>query len=275
MFSLEDNSSRKSNLLEVKVKNYGECSFCQDDKNKEVLKIPWNIWSQWLYISQYMSAKEWGAVFWVKEDTISDFKIPKQKVNSTECEFEEDIGGDGMIHSHHDMGAFHSNQDDHHARNLYCYSIVISNSKGYEATKRIKLPCGGFGYIKVELRLINLPDIELSKITEKAALDREAAFSLERQKELSFNQDESPCTKCTTHDCGSCKILDTGQLPCDSCTSLKCKECQFTFGGSIDMFPFCSFCEDESCSMCAKLISYLDNYPEERKDFEYLFAGEK
>lgn len=272
MLKLEE---KQSNILDVAIKNYSECGFCEDTGKKESLSVSWDIWSQWIYLCQRLGNKEWGAVFWIKDNAIARFKIPKQEVTSTDCEFREELGGDGIVHSHHDMAAFHSSQDDRHARNLYAYSIVLSNSKGYEATKRIKLPCGGFGYVKVGLRLVNFPDIELSKITEKSALARETAFSSEKQKELSFNQDESPCAKCTTHDCGSCKILDTGQLPCDSCTSLKCKECQFTFGGSVDMFPFCSFCEDESCSMCAKLIRYLDNYPEERKDFEYLFADEK
>ncbi len=77
MTSLEN---KDSNVLGVKVKDYGECEYCQDDDNKEILKIPWNIWSQWLYISQRMQDKEWGAVFWVKNSTITGFKIPRQEV---------------------------------------------------------------------------------------------------------------------------------------------------------------------------------------------------
>lgn len=272
MLALEDNKPKKSNILDVTVKNYTECGFCEDAGKKEVLSISWDIWSQWIYLSQRLGSKEWGAVFWVKDNAVTHFKIPKQEVTSTDCEFKEELGGDGIVHSHHDMGAFHSGQDDRHARNLYAYSIVLSNAKGYEATKRVKLPCGGFGYTGVELKLVNFPDIELSKIAEKPAFETYAPG--EKQKELGFNQHDSPCEKCTTHDCGSCKFTDVTPLPCDNCISLKCRECQFTFGGTVDMLPFCNFCEDELCSQCVKLAKYLTNYPEEKQNFEYLLANQ-
>jgi hypothetical protein len=271
MLNLEDIQSKDSNLLGVKVKNFGECGFCSDEESREVLKIPWNIWSQWLYVSQYMSNKEWGAVFWVKEDAITEFKLPKQRVSSTECEFEEDLGGDGIVHSHHDMGAFHSSQDDHHARNLYEYSIVISNSRGYSATRRKKLPCNGFGYVRVELHLIGCPEIDLSKIAEKAipsSISREDA-----QKQLDFKADKLPCDRCTTQDCQNCAHFYTGEFPCGNCISFKCKDCQQTRGLDIsEVLPFCDFCEDVgSCANCDKLAKYLKNYPQDRLHFEYLY----
>lgn len=270
MFSLED----KSNLLDVKIKNYGECSFCLDEDNKETLKIPWSIFSQWLYISQHMASKEWGAVFWVKDNAITEFKIPKQQVGSAECEFAEDLGGDGIIHSHHDMGAFHSSQDDHHARNLYEYSIVISNSKGYAATRRKKLPCNGFGYVKVELHLIGCPEIELSKITEKA-LFSPASLREEVQKELDFKADKLPCDRCTTQDCQNCAHFFAGQFPCNNCISFKCKDCKYTSNMDIsEVLPFCDFCEDYGlCPDCDKLAKYMENYPQDREQFEHLIAN--
>lgn len=273
MFSLDDSSVKNSNLLEVKVKNYSECSFCQDEENKEVLKIPWSIWSQWLYVSQYMSTKEWGAVFWVKEDAITDFKLPKQKVSSTECEFEEDLGGDGIVHSHHEMGAFHSSQDDHHARNLYVYSIVISNARGCTASKRVKLPCKGFGYVKVELRVTGCPDIDLSKISEKAFLS--SVFKEEVQQQLDFKHAELPCDKCLQHDCQNCGYYGLVQFPCEHCSTYKCKECNLTRGMDIsEVLPFCDLCEDYGfCSECPKLFQYLENYPQDRKHFEHLLAN--
>ena len=78
MCSLENGYTKKSNILDVKVEYYGECGFCSKKDNQEILNIPWNIWSQWMYISQRMGEKEWGAVFWVKDNAISSFKIPKQ-----------------------------------------------------------------------------------------------------------------------------------------------------------------------------------------------------
>ncbi|MDP2904752.1 MAG: Mov34/MPN/PAD-1 family protein [Candidatus Omnitrophota bacterium] len=201
MFILDDNKPKKSNILEVKIKNYGECGFCTDKDNQETLKIPWDIWSQWMYISQRMGGKEWGAVFWVKDNAVTSFKIPKQEVGSVECEFKEELGGDGIIHSHHDMGAFHSSQDDVHARNLYTYSIVIANSKGSIATKRVKLPCKGFGYIKIQLQLVGLPEIDLSKISEKTRELIPEAIS-------DFEDNDSPCNTCQSGSCENCKCIN-------------------------------------------------------------------
>jgi len=197
MFTLEHGKTKKSNILDVRIKNYGECGFCSEGDNQEVLKIPWNIWSQWLYISQHMGEKEWGAVFWVKDNAITSFKIPKQEVGSVDCEFKEELGGDGIIHSHHDMEAFHSSQDDAHARNLYIYSIVIANAKGSIATKRVKLPCNGFGYVKINLELIKLPAIDFSKISERTRELIPGATS-------EFEESEHPCDNCQTGACDNC-----------------------------------------------------------------------
>jgi len=265
--------NKDSNVLGVKVKDYGECEYCSDEDNKEILKIPWNIWSQWLYVSQRMGGKEWGSVFWVKDSAITEFKIPRQKVSSTECEFEEDLGGDGIIHSHHELGAFHSSQDDRHARNLYVYSIVIANSGGYIATKRVKLPCKGFGYVKVNLRLIDCPDMDISQITEKTVLSP-LSSRVETQEDLDFREDKMPCYGCLEQDCQNCAHFYMGQFPCDRCVGFKCKDCQYTRDVNIsEVLPFCDFCEDyESCSSCEKLAKYLENYPEEKKQFGYLLA---
>ncbi|HUU88972.1 MAG TPA: hypothetical protein VMX17_14650 [Candidatus Glassbacteria bacterium] len=275
MVSLDNRSNKNSNMLDVKVKNYRECGYCLEAKNKVVLNIPWAIWSQWVYLSQHIGSKEWGAVFWVKDNTITHFKIPKQEVNSTECEFKEELGGDGMVHSHHNMDAFHSLQDDRHARNLYEYSIVLSNAKGYEATKRMKLPCGGFGYVKVEMYLIGCPDMDLSKITEKKQeLMLETNAEDERRQQLNFDTDESPCYECVSHDCDRCEFFDMNNIPCVHCDNFRCKTCKFTIGKDIaEMLPFCDFCEhDEFCNSCLKLDRYLRNYPEDKKQFEYLLT---
>jgi hypothetical protein len=201
MFSLEDTKTKKSNILDVKVKNYGECGYCAG--HEEILNIPWNIWSQWLFISNQMGDKEWGAIFWVKNNTITSFEIPKQEVSSVDCEFKEELGGDGIIHSHHNMDAFHSRQDDTHARNLYTYSVVITNSKGNIATKRVKLPCNGFGYVEVKLQLIEVPGIDLSKITGKV---REIISEISSE----FEADTHPCEICQTNNCENCEY---GMMP--------------------------------------------------------------
>ena len=259
MFTLENTKTKKSNILEVKIKNYGECGFCQGHDNQEALNIPWEIWSQWQYISQRMQDKEWGAIFWVKNNTITGYKIPKQEVSSIDCEFKEELGGDGIVHSHHDMGAFHSSQDDAHGRNLYTYSIVIANSKGSIATKRVKLPCNGFGYVKIRLQLIELPEIDLSKISEKA---RELLPEVSSE----FEESEYPCDACSTGDCENCEHIGMPYLACQTCETFKCKSCKATAGLDIrGVLPFCEVCNgSDVCASCEKIAKYLKNYPEER-----------
>lgn len=263
MFKTVTGLDKDSNVLDVKVKNYGECDFCKDTDNKAVLHIPWSIWTEWRHISMRMRDKEWGAVFWVKDNTITTYKIPKQEVTGVECEFKEELGGDGIVHSHHNMGAFHSSQDDHHARNLYCYSIVVSNKDGSEGTKRTKLPCGGFGYLKLELCLVDLPEIDLSGVTEKPRRDETPSYC-DQEKRLDFIGDFPSCETCTVLDCENCPLMDLTGFPCDACKSLKCKSCKLFLVNDMDeTLPFCNFCEDGFCDSCERLDTYLKNYPED------------
>jgi hypothetical protein len=160
---------KKSNILDVEVKNYreDECGYCKDDDTAETLSVAWDLWCTWQMISLRMGNKEWTGVLRIKDSIIEDFKIPEQIVTSTSCDLKEELGGNGLVHSHHTMGAFHSGQDDKHARNLFEYSIVLSGSD-YVATRKVTLPCGAFGYKKVTLLIINEPAIDMSKIKEEA-----------------------------------------------------------------------------------------------------------
>jgi len=158
---------KDSNVLGISVKNYGECAWCLDKDNLETLTVSWSIWSEWLYLSSQMGNNEWGAVFWVKDQTITRYEIPKQTVSSVEVEFKEELGGCGIVHSHHNMEAFHSSQDDSFARNLYDYSIVLSNKTSYVATKKVVLPCQGFGYVPFEIILSDPPALDFGLISKK------------------------------------------------------------------------------------------------------------
>ena len=201
----------KTNILNVNIKNYTECGWCSDNANQEILSIPWAIWSQWLYISQRMGKREWGAVYWVKDYIVTGFKIPRQEISSVDCEFKEELGGDGIIHSHHNMEAFHSSQDDTHARNLYQYSIVLTNSDGYVATKRVKLPCGAFGYVQMSLKIVELPEVDLTKIDEK---NKELVVEhpeRESVQHAQLDELEMNCEDCVKYDCHNCEIFLTMQ----------------------------------------------------------------
>lgn len=166
----KDNEDKK-NILDVKVKNYSDCGFCKDEDTEETLTVPWEIYSRWLYLCNQFQDKEWGGVFTVAAGIVSDFRIPKQEISTASVEFEEELGGNGIVHSHHGMGAFHSGQDDKACRNLYAYSVVLTNDQGYAASRRRDLPCGGFGYVDVKLLVSDIPEnLDIDKITEGTAL---------------------------------------------------------------------------------------------------------
>jgi hypothetical protein len=130
-------------------------------------------------------------------------------------EFKEELGGNGIVHSHHDMGAFHSGQDEKHCRNVYDYSIVVSNSKGYVASRRVKLPCGAFGYQVVKLTLTGIPEgLDLSKIREKGYNVQGISQGQERQTGLLPDEPDT-------------EITDLNDMPCVGCTSFECEDCRY------------------------------------------------
>lgn len=174
---------KNSNILDIKSRDYGECGWCKDSDNVAKLKIEWSLWCTWLFINSKMDNLEWTGVYDVVDEVITNFRLPRQVVKGTECEMLEDLGGNGVVHSHHNMGAFHSGQDDKHCRNLYTYSLVLSNSNGYDGSMRRILPCGGFGHSELELEFINAPSIDLSCIQEYQWHD----FSCAKQDEFEFN----------------------------------------------------------------------------------------
>jgi len=160
-------TGKNTNILGVNTKNYAEkCGWCDDNAEGIKIEIPIEIYSVWLTLMLQMENKEWGGVYNVKDGKISDFRIPRQEVAGASCEFLEELGGNGIIHSHHNMGSFHSGQDDIACRNNYYCSIVISNS-GMLCTCKVNLPCTGFGYKKAELVITGCPVVDLSKFEEK------------------------------------------------------------------------------------------------------------
>lgn len=159
----------KQNVLDVKVRNYGDCGFCKDEDNEETLTVPWETYSRWLYLCNQFPDKEWSGIYTVVSGLISNFRIPKQEISTASVKLAEDLGGNGIVHSHHGMGAFHSGQDDKACRNLYDYSVVLAHD-GYTVSKRRELPCGGFGYVEIVLLVSDIPeDLGMEKITEEAA----------------------------------------------------------------------------------------------------------
>lgn len=179
--------NKNTNILDIKVIKCGDCDYMKQQPEEKIY-VPFGIWSEWQWIMKKMGAKEWQAVYDVKNQEVFEaeddkpavmgyvvtaYRIPKQTVTGTSAEFinspehSEMLKGDGIIHSHHGLGLHqHSSQDDEQSRNLYDWSILLFDS-GVTASKRIKSPCGGFGYVKASVYLLGCPEIDLSNIEEK------------------------------------------------------------------------------------------------------------
>jgi len=204
-------NDKDTNILNIEIEEYEECDYCKSKKQAPQLKIPWAMWCDWKLISAKMGSKEWAAVFWVEDGAVVKYKIPKQEVSTGEVEVKEELGGQGLIHSHHGMGAFHSAQDDRHARNVYDYSIVVSKEESV-CTKREKLPCGGYGYRDVEILLSECPDIDIANIKEKQYTylsertghlnsDYRDMYEQQQNEERVY---EEHCVQCSKYDCENC-----------------------------------------------------------------------
>ena len=139
-----------SNIFDIKIQYHEKCGFCDD--LKPVITVTEEIWKKWQYICGELPNDEWTGVLTIKDDKIIDFKIPKQEVKATECEILEELGGNGVVHWHHSIGAFHSSQDDKHCRNLYDWSIVLSTT-GFVVSKKVKLPCGAFKHVDAKMTI--------------------------------------------------------------------------------------------------------------------------
>lgn len=145
-----------NNVLGVENKVYKCCDYSKT-KEAEHIIIPKNIYSEWLFAMNFLPKEEWIATFKVEDNKVISYNI-RAIGSSALVEFEDNKNCNGVVHSHHSMGAFHSGQDDSQCRNLYTYSIVIAFDNVI-ATKKVKLPCGGFGYIDCNIEVEGFDDL--------------------------------------------------------------------------------------------------------------------
>ena len=91
---------------------------------------------------------------------IRDMVIPVQEADSSSVEvkeYPEDVQNIiGVMHSHHNMGAFFSGVDDEFINANHAVSIVVTN-KEWKITGRIKTPCGEAKRVEAEMDIVNPP----------------------------------------------------------------------------------------------------------------------
>lgn len=216
-----------NNILGVEAKVFTECGHCKSI-GKIDLEIPYKIYAEWLVLLKQYSNLEWGAVFTVVNGVVISYQIPKQEVTATEVTFKEELAGNGMLHSHHSMhlNGF-SAQDDTQARNLYEWSIVISFT-GYTACRKINLPCNGFSYQDVALKIKDFPDLNTANIKEKPILNDYMEFNRKKEEARLLGKDRENINDCMYSGDGLVwDNLIERYVPyeCYRCEGMNCEDC--------------------------------------------------
>ena len=117
-------------------------------------------------LTEEMGSEEWLAYLIGKKFDdgfyIQDLRVPKQSVGAATVEVDEpDNSPDviGTVHSHHNMGSFHSGTDNEYLVGNHELTLVYSNSGKYACKVRMALPCGHY-YAKETEVIIDYPVIK-------------------------------------------------------------------------------------------------------------------
>lgn len=124
------------------------CDYLAADKAVPTLTWPRELWDQWKAATHFNTNLEILALFRVDStNTVTELHFPPQEVEKAACQvLEQDGQWDGLIHSHHDMGAFFSSDDKATALPNYRFNVVTCHKGDYKGAERITLPCGGLGF---------------------------------------------------------------------------------------------------------------------------------
>lgn len=100
---------------------------------------------------------EWLAYLLGKDLHVEDIFVPNQKVssgsvNNIDCKEFNTLPIVGVIHSHHNMGAFFSHTDDSYINQNHDISIVVSKN-GPKGQVRWKTPCGAVKTVDAKIKL--------------------------------------------------------------------------------------------------------------------------
>lgn len=129
-------------------------------KDARLIRIPHEMYRNWIWLALYFNT-EWIAYLRGAQDeaskiwTISDMYFPKQKANGAHVDAEDgqiQEGTIGSVHSHVNMGAFFSGEDEKHFN--HPVEIVVNRKGELAMCVRMVLDCGKFSRIKTECVLI-------------------------------------------------------------------------------------------------------------------------
>lgn len=166
----------KKKVFKVEHEEYeGECGVC----NPPVVTMSSKVEDKVMALMAKYPHTEWLGYLLGDGFHIEDMIIPKQEVSVAAVEvkeFPQDMPNIiGVIHSHHNMGNFHSSTDNEYLVGNHNVSIVATSDGKFEVKARVLTPCN-----KLLVR-----KVEVSMVRERIATDqfvKEAEGQIEEKK---------------------------------------------------------------------------------------------
>jgi len=135
---------------ESDLKIVKECGMI--NKKAKTIHITQQVMKKIKTLLHYLPQLEWLGYLTIENNIITDITIPSQEVSFASVEVITPSDYDGIIHSHHKIGAFHSLTDLEGGDANNQISLVIDNKRNIVGIERVELPCGAYCFreIKVE-----------------------------------------------------------------------------------------------------------------------------
>ena len=158
-------------------------------------------------LTERMGNKEWLAYLHGEKGKgyyfIRSLEVPEQEVTATSVEVLKPKDALGTIHSHHNMGVFHSGTDDKFVGGNHALTIVCDNDNKYKAKIKMVLPCKASVLIDADVVIETPEDKAVDEFVENAIKNIK-----EKHYEVVYTQ---PFVYSATPFCGSChKQIEVG-----------------------------------------------------------------
>lgn len=155
----------------LKISKDHKCPSLEEAEATKVI-MPYRIWmlvmklthavdTEWL---GYLQAEQLESGDW----HVLELQIPEQEVQAAHVEPTETIHAPGVIHSHVNMSATFSANDDEYINSNHDFSIVVNKNAQVSVVQRVKLPCGALILSDSSLE-VDYPEPEETEEFVKAA----------------------------------------------------------------------------------------------------------
>lgn len=121
-----------------------------DNIDAEPIYITRNIYDKIMSVMDVCPDSEWSALINENEGVVDEMLVPEQVTKGATVDFKEHPSGyDGIIHSHHNMGATFSSIDNEGINKNYDVSILVAwdNSHGIETAGSRRVSVGDDKYV--------------------------------------------------------------------------------------------------------------------------------